>query len=325
MLTALIVPLLVCTQGSQKPFPLKTTTLKRDGAVYTVEGRVRIPRSQTIVSLRHMKLKGIGPDAVLEVAGKLEMKAVTGGAVTIENVTIELLPDCKELALTSATFTGTSGLRSSEEGPNSAKVYLSSTKFRGKAACDLKMSGGRVDLHQSHSDSPVRIMGVHPSEKNRAKLTVRLLSNNGTENGRPTGLMGGLFLTGAWDASITSCDMAGAHSVIANNRGLLFAANNMRSKLAEFRQDAPKAFARTKIQNSDFRGPDTLFFAPVNPAKPDKLTRIILDGCYFQRRTDSDIIRDLLIRDSGREPKSGMLVTFKKISERPRNLGGKAE
>jgi len=324
MLTALIVPLLICAQGSAKPFPLKTTTLKQDGQVYTVEGRVRIPRSQTIVSLRHMKLKGVGPDAVLEVAGALEMKAVTGGGVTIENVTIELLPDCKELLLTSATFNGNSSLRSSDEGPNKAKVFLSGVTFSGKAALDLRMSGGRVDLHSSHSDSPVRITGVHPSEKNRAKLTVRLLGNNGTRNNRPTGLMGGLFLIGAWDASITSCDMAGAHSVIENNRGLLFAANNMRSKLAEFRQDDPKAFSRTKIQNSDFRGPETIVFAPGDPAKPDKLVRIQMDGCYFQARTDPDIIRDLLVRDSGRDPKNGMLVTFKKTSGKPRNLGGKA-
>ena len=110
--------------ATEEPFPLETTTLKNDGASYYIEGRVRIPHNQTVVSLRHMSLTGRGTHPVLEVSGKLEIKAATGGRSKIRNLTIEVMPDCVDLLVTEAIFSDGGGVRSSPDGPADTEIYL---------------------------------------------------------------------------------------------------------------------------------------------------------------------------------------------------------
>lgn len=315
----------------EQPFPLETTTLKTDGARYYVEGRVRIPFNQTITSLRHMTLVARGAGAVIEVSGKLEIKAATGGRSTIQNVTIEIMPDCKDLLVTEANFSGNAAVVTGERGPANCEVYLQNLTLSDAARIELEMSGGQVDLQDSYVYTPVKIVGVNPSEKNRAKLKVLLLNNKpggvdpvtGSGGGGGAGLAGGLHLENAYDALVRNNDLVGGATLIKDCQKLDFDGNNVRSGKFDLVQPDVKLFKKTKIQNCDFQSRTTRIFAPRNPQKPDKLERIFIHGSWFQGTTEPEEIRQKHVLDSLREEENGMLVSFKKVSPRMRGLGGK--
>ncbi|MFT7670092.1 MAG: hypothetical protein ACI8X5_002799 [Planctomycetota bacterium] len=303
---------------TELPFPLKTTTLKTAGVSYFVSGRVRLPHNQTVVSLREMNLVGRGERAVLEVSGKLEIKAVTGGRVNITNLTIEVMPDCKDLLISDANISGGGGIISSETGPSSAEIYLHGLRVSGSAKIDLKMSGGQIDLQSSSVATPVHLKGINASEKNRAKLKVILLGN------RPSigGLSGGLFIDNAYDALVRNCLIGGKHSLMSNCQKLDFDGNGVRSTKFEITQKGPKDFKKTKIKSCDFSSPTIRIYAPLDPKSPDKLERFSIQSCWFNGATTPDVIREKYVMDNGREKGNGMLVTLKRVSAGRKGLGG---
>src|SRR5688572_11119507 len=75
----------------EKPFPVdRTQILSKEKSVYTVEGRVRIPKGVEISVLKEIivKAKGSAP-AVIEVEGSLTVHGVFSREVIFEDVTIE--------------------------------------------------------------------------------------------------------------------------------------------------------------------------------------------------------------------------------------------
>lgn len=300
------------------PFPLKTTTLKVEGMTYFIQGRVRLPHSQSVTSLRQMVLIGRGGNAVLEISGKLKMKAVTGGRNVIRDLVIEIMPDCKDLLLTTTDFRGSSKIRTSPEGPAKCEIYLEGLSMLGATELSLEMSGGQVDVQSSRFGKPVVIRGVHPSEKSRAKLKVLILSNLPRGGGFDAGLM----VQDAWDVLVRNNELAGALSRFENCRKLDFDGNNVRSRVFEVIYDQVGGFKRTKVLNCDFRSATSRFYAPRNPKKPDSLERFNIHGSWFRGLTDPQEIRARYVEDSGRDERNGMLIKFKKISPRPRGLGG---
>lgn len=303
--------------AEEQPFPLESTILKGDGETYYVAGRARLPHGATVTSLRGMTLVGRGEKAVLEVSGKLEIKATKGGHIYIKNLTIEVMPDCKDLLITQATFSGTGGVRSSDEGPASCEIFLKNLTLNDKCGIDLRMTGGQIDLQESYVRNPVRIEGIDRTEKNRAKLKLILLSNSGK-----AGFAGGLFLTNAQDALVRNCRLGGPLSKIERCQKLDFDGNNVSSTQFEVLHDDVKDFKKTTIKNCDFHTKDTRLFAPGNPKKPDRLERMTVQGCWFHGATDPEVIRQKYVKYSGREPGNGMLIVFKKPTPRPRGLGG---
>ncbi|MFT7676292.1 MAG: hypothetical protein ACI8QC_000262 [Planctomycetota bacterium] len=302
----------------ERPFPLKTTTLKEEGVTYFIQGRVRLPHNQSVSSLRQMVLIGRGEDAVLEVSGKLEMKAVTGGRNTIRDLVIEVMPDCKDLLVTTTDLHGRSMIRTSTEGPGDCEIFLQGLSMLGSTKLTLEMSGGQVDVQSSRFGKPVHIRGVHPSEKSRAKLKLILLSNRPSGGGSDAGLI----VEDAWDVLVRNNELGGAHSRIENCRKVDVDGNNVRSRLFELIHDDVKGFKQTKVLSCDFRSANSRFFAPLNPKKPDSLERFNIHGSWFKGLTEPEEIRAECVEDSGRDERNGMLIKFKKISKGPRGLGG---
>jgi len=72
-----------------RPLPVRTSiTLNRDGAVYFVEGRQKIPWGAEINVQKRIEIVGRGDDAVLEVAGALNLVGLPEGACYISNLRI---------------------------------------------------------------------------------------------------------------------------------------------------------------------------------------------------------------------------------------------
>lgn len=300
----------------QQPFPLRNTTVREDGVRFVVEGRQTIPRGQKVVSLRQCRIVGAGPGAVLEVRGALELKAVTGGDVVLENVWIEAGPECKSLYLSSCRFEGGSGLRSSPEGAHAADVFLEQPTFERGAKVDVTMSGGKLIASNLSSRAPVVIRGVPVSERSANKLKLHLIGCTG----RDRGLFGGLVVEGVRDATVSGSALLGGEVRFTDCAKLAFAANNVRSKQVVFEQTEAGRFGKTDISSCDFHGNVVRLLAPPRANKTEKL---VLDHCYFRGMEDPETICAELVEDATRNPETGVVAGFKKVVTDPMGLGGK--
>jgi hypothetical protein len=308
--------------AAQAPFPVAaSTTLRADGAVYTVTGRQVIPKSVTITSLRAMTLQGRGENAVLVVAGALDIKAALGGKNVIEGVTIELEPECKSLYLGNVDFVGSGGVRTAEKKPGTARIYMEFVNFGYGTSLALEASAGEIDLQASTSSAPVRVRGHELNEKKPNRVKLNVLTCMGTLPG--SGLHGGLVVENVHDVTVRNCDLAGAETRFVDCRVLDFDGNNARSAVVEFRQSQPRRFDKTKIHNTDFRSPRVVVFAPAE-GKPedDKKEHLTLESCWFLGLVDAEAICGSRVQDRRLDPKNGVWITFRSTSAKALKLGG---
>lgn len=320
----ILVGLMLCwtarDAAAQQPFPTdKTTTLREEGTSYFVEGRVKIPSSVDISSLRATHIVGRGEDAVLEVSGSLELKAVTGGEVILENVWIELAPDCKSLYFSRCTFRS-GGIRSGEGVATSAKIFGENNWFENQARFELSVAAADVAIHGGGSRRPFVLRGVPLSDKSTNKSRLFMLSWNGNENGRQKGLNGGLEVDGVADVLIRNCVIRGAQTRLASCPKLEFDGNLVLSSKAEFVQSAYGRFGTTRIANTDFKLDDKLRL--VSPAQGKKAERLLLDHCWFGGPTEPAEITGPIVVDQTVDPSTGVLATYKKTSPTPNGLAG---
>ncbi len=300
--------------AAQTPFPAdRTTDLREDGATYTVEGRVKIPRNVSITALRQMTVRGNGTDSVLELSGALKLKAATGGKIKLIDVWLELTPDCKELVLSHVQFFGRGGIRPAPDGPADTKIFMEYTDFLERATLTLEMTGGELDIQSSRMTTTATIRGIPRSEKSNSKLDVMILGCTGREQG----LLDGLVIESAKSVLVRNCDIAGSESRFVDNEKLDFDGNNARCRALEFRQTTFGGFKRTKVHNTDFTTPRVLFHAPTDG---DKAERLKLDHCYFDGMEDPATIKERLIEDAERDPENGVLIQFSRISPTPLGL-----
>ncbi len=305
---------------AQEPFPTdKTTTLRAEGASYVVEGRCKIPASVDIVSLRATRIVGRGEEAVLEVSGSLELKAVTGGEVLLENVWIELAADCKSLYFSRCSFKS-GGIRTADGAPTSAKVFGENNWFENSASFDVAVTAADIAVHGGGSRKPFVVRGLPVSEKAANRSRLFMLSWNGQENGRQKGLNGGLEVDGVADVLIRNCIVRGAQTRLANCAKLEFDGNLVLSSRAEFVQSAYGRFGSTRISNTDFRLDDKLRL--ISPAQEKKAERLLLDHCWFGGPVEPAEVTGPIVVDQTIDPSTGVLAIYKKTSPTPNGLAG---
>lgn len=319
--TILTIPALTAGTPEEQPFPTSTTTLKTEGALYFVRGRQEIPRNANISSLRKMKVHGLDEESVLEVSGTLELKAVTGGEVLLEDVWLELTPECRSVYLSHVTFTGKGGIRPSPKGPTEAKVFAESTEFKGGAELSMDCTAGSVSLNGVHAEKTVVLRGIARSDEAGSLLEIQLIGCKGRERGGGMkGFPEGLIVEGAKEVLCRNNYLAGDVSRFLNNGEVDFDGNTASSDDLEFIMEDPKDFKRVKVHNCDFYSPSIKFYAP---GTGKKAQRLVLDHSWFESGLDPKAIKAAQIIDNDKDPENGVLVTFKKIVEIAMGLGGK--
>ncbi|MEM8711073.1 MAG: hypothetical protein AAGG01_08980 [Planctomycetota bacterium] len=312
-----------------EPFPSKTTTVKTDDSQFNVAGRHVLPRNAKVALLRRAKVLGTSAagedgkteDAVLEVSGTLELKAVTGGKVELRNVWIELTPECKSLYLADVRFIGGGGIRASSKGPSTADVFMEKVEFVEGASFSMSCAAGTITVTSTHSKGPVKLLGASRSERAESKAKIRVTGCKGGKPGSWRGMMGGLEVSGAKFALVQFCHLEGGTSRFADNGKLSFEGNNVRSQFTEFAYSRSGQFKRATISGCDFRSKEVAFLAPPNDGKTEKLS---VKDCYFTAGTDGEAILKEQIRDARRSDETSAEVSLKKIKERPIGLGGSA-
>jgi hypothetical protein len=316
VLCAAALPLL----PPQEPFPTdKTTTLRAEGVNYFVEGQQRIENHVKISSLRRTKLTGRGKGAVLQVDGTLELKAVTGGEVQVQDLFIEVLPGCKSLYLSGVKFGKNSGVRSLAEAPNKAVIYMEHCQF-DPGTFEIDMTAGTLDFQTVHSRNEVVIKGSSPTPKSSNNTKVLIMGCMGNRDGnRPRALSGGLTVTGIKDCLIRNNDLGGERTLFQDCAKIMFDGNNARSQTTEFRQTKYGKFKGLTFKKTDVRSEELILFAP---AKGKKQERVMLENCWFGGAEDPETIRSTVVVDSLRDPGCGTLAMFKKTSTKPLGFGG---
>ena len=309
------VPSSAPAPAAGEPFPVsKSTTLKEDDALYFVDGRVELRSGVKVVNLRKATLKGRGEDNVLTVNGTLELKAVTGGTVVIEDLWIEPGPQCKSIVLSHCDFRGDAGIRTSAEGPTKTRIFMEYVHFEGGSELTLEMTGGRLDLQTCGFRTPAVITGVPPSDKGKNNLELVIMNCKG----RREGFFEGLKVDGVREATVVFSDLAGAAASFLDVEKLTFTGNNARATTVEFRHEQPSRFGKTKISACDFT-PEKLIFA--QPAKGGQ-QRLKLDGCWFDGMTEEEDIRREMLEDGQGDEGSGVVCRIVKPAEARVGMGG---
>ncbi len=303
---------------AEELFPLTTTTLKTDGRLLYVEGRAELGHTERVVSLRATTISGRGEGATLVVHDELELRAVTGGAVILQDLRIELAADFEALSMISCELRRTSLVHSVEDGSHEGKIYLGKTTFAGRTELALRMSGGAATIQGCSFDRPFRILGIPRSEKQASQVEVKVLGCNGQR----VGIFGGLRIEGAKECHVAFSDLGGEEVALVECAKLELTGNNVRADRFELRQAQPGKFDDTKIKACDVRSPRIVLAAPRKEGGTEKA---VFDESWFGGGTDEESIRAERIADARSEQGSGVEADLKKIRELPLGLGGGRE
>ena len=319
LLRPLALFLLAPLAATQTPFPTEQNArLEELGTVFTVSGRMRVPRRVSLECFRSVKIQGKGDDATLEISGNVKMRAATGGKIEFVDVWVELTPECKEITLGDVIFKGKGGIRPSPDGPIDMKIELERLEIDNTAAMTLEAAGGSILMDGCWTRGPLTIRGVPRSATTKSGLTLAIYGSSGEVERRIRGLLGGVTIEGLKDGTLRTCDIAGPQALFLDNRKLAIDGCNLRAKRVEFKNTAPGGFAGLKITKNDFRAAKLVL---VSPPQAEKQERLSFETCYFRGLEDIDTIRKEMLEDA-LNSESGALGVLKDIRATPMGLAG---
>lgn len=316
MLRALVAPFAllfaVAPASAQRgPLPVeKSATLREDSAWYSVEGRRRIDGNVKLKGLRACTIQGEGAEAVIEVAGLLDLRAATGGEVVLQDVWLEPLPGCKGIVLRNVRFRGKGGIRTPEGEPIGAEIYLEDVHVLDQSVLDLALVDGKLEVLSSAFSGPVRVRGLTSDKRKRNGLSLEIKDCAG----RPGGLAGGLEVRDVKQVAVRHSILAGEQCLLADNGELEFYGNLARARRVEFRRSEAGTFGTTKIGGTDFSCAELLLIQPAGPGEPEKVR---LDNCWFDDHVEPAAIKQRMLNDFERDPSNGALAIFARIQEKP--------
>ncbi len=313
-----------------RPFPFdRTCKLQDEGVVYTVEGRVRIPKGVEVTVFHGSTIRCKGPKpAVIEVEGGLDLVGVFEKEVPVEDVVIEPCATFESIRLVTAVFHGTGGLRTREGVPASGKIRVELSDFMKPTSVDLVMQGGYADLMTSCFDLPLSLRAVDasPTRRNSVRLSVRTCNQDGYQCRGHMGRQGvrkGLSIEGADEIVVASSRIGGESLVVKDWRSrLVFDMNKVETDLLDIRNSEAGRMARAQFTKCDVGSAQVNVFAPVAAGMKDHLT---MDRCWFRGLTDPKEILRKVIRDGDDIPEAnGSRVVVVKPAAEPVEFAGKA-
>jgi hypothetical protein len=318
--------------GKERPLPVdRTRKLIEEEAVYTVEGRVRIPRGVEVTVLRSSKIvaKGSSP-AVIEVEGGFDAIGVFGREVIFENVTVEPQAKYERIHMDMVIFRGGGGFRTPKETPVEGYLLLENLDIVSGAAMDVLYQAGSVELSTVCAETPVRIRAVEKegSSKNQVRVFVRGCPQDPmkkcTPHGGRVGLTGGLEVDGGDDVTVQLSRVGGALCAVRNwGQRLIFDGMKINSRKVEITHRKAGQFQRVQCAKCDVYSQEWLAHAPLEKGVKDTFT---VDRCWFNGVTDLKEIFEKVVQDGADDPeKNGVRVQIPKVNARPLELAGPVE
>jgi len=303
----------------EKPFPVsKTTILREEKTVYTVQGRVRIPRGVSISCQKDVYIKAREGPAVIEVEGTLELQGVSAREVILEGVTLEPCERFQELNVDSAIFRKGGGIRTPKGKACEGKLFVELSHFMTGTTVDVALSGGSVDLASSTFLDPVVVRGVDPegSTGNRVRLVARGCAG-GAGN---IGFGGGIVVENVDDVVLQFSRMGGALTAVRNwGTVFRFDANKVNSGTLEFSHGRAGKLPKATVVKCDIYSQRVVAKAPADAAVKDVL---VLERCWFRGETDPKVLTSKIVTDGAGDAANGARIAFGKINDRPLELAG---
>lgn len=309
------------------PFPAhKTAILRKDGAVYFVEGRVTIPAGVEVTILNDIKIVGAGEGATIEVIGSLVVHGVRGREVLFENVTIEPQETFKEIHMDMAILSGSS-LKTATDVRANGHLFLELFDFIGGATADVTMASGSVELSSVCAENQINIRVRPPdgSTTTRLKVNIRGCIQGLMRECEPhvsrIGLRGGLDVDGGNEIVLRSSRVGGDLCALRNwDKSLIFDACKVDAKRLEITHDKAGKFAKAQFAKCDVYSPKMLLRAPIKKGKKDtaKLARF-----FFGGQGDPKVVMSSIVEDAQDDPeKNGVTVKLAKVKTRAHEMGG---
>ena len=317
----------VAAADEGRPLPVRRSiTLNRDGALYYVEGRQKIGWGTEINVQKRIEIVGRGDDAVLEVAGALNVIGIPEGDCYISNLRIELAPRFRLVRLYHVRFRDGGGIFASEEKPAAGRLVIENAELLRKVTLDVTMQGGKLRMLNTMFFHPVRIRAVPEEGKSLAKLEVDIISNYlkplrlGARDDRSnySGFVEGFFLTGAHKPLVRNNRFRGEAEIV-DCPGLTFDGNRVDVDRLVIRHTVNGGFRKTKIQKCDFSLRELVLSSPAGKAHE----KVPIDKCWFRGVTDPRSIHQSFIRDGHDDENCGVKALLRKINKRPLGLAGK--
>jgi len=306
----------------EQPFPVgKTTILREEKVVYTVQGRVRIPRGVSICCQRDVYIKAREGPAVIEVEGTLELQGVGAREVILEGVTVEPCEQFKEINVDASIFRNGGGIRTPKGKACDGKLFLELATFQAGTTLDVTLAGGSVDISSCSFQDPVVIRAADPtgSKGNKVRLFVRGCTHAGTK----IGFGGGLVVDRVNDVVIQLSRMAGALTAIRDwGTVLRFDGNKVNSETLEFSHSEAGRLPKATVVKCDVYSKKVAAKAPADPSVRDVLT---LERCWFQGVIDPKVLAEKIVRDGTGDAENGARIAFGKINDRPLELAGSVD
>ncbi len=319
----------VALEGKAKelPFPVdRTVILSDEKVVYTVEGRVRIPRGVEITCQRdvHVKAKGSSP-AVIEVEGSLKVTGVSAREVIFEKVTVEPCAKFLAIRIDSTWFRDGGGVRTPKDVSVEGDLFLELCDLSRGAGFDVLFHSGEVKLSSICTDGTTRIRTVpRPgSGDSNVRVFIRGSGQGGVckNHSQRVGFAGGLEVDGGDDVTIQLSRIGGALCSVRNwGQRMIFNGNKVNSTKLVFGHRTAGRFQKAQCTNLDVYSPEVVVEAPPVDAMKDTF---VMDRCWFQGITDPRSILANVIKDGADDPsKNGARVNLPKVDARPHELAG---
>lgn len=314
--TALLLALSLAAPGAAAadaeatPLPVdRSTILREQGAVYSVEGKQTIPKGISISCLRDVHIVGRGERPTLRVEGSLTVQGVGVREVIIEGVRIEPATEFGSVSLETVIFREGGGVLVPRSEPAHGDVQLRDVNFRQGAGLDLTISGGSVEFAKVTTNDPTRIVGARDDGK---KVDLRVTIEDSD--------LDGLAVAGARDVTIRLTHLTGELLSFENCDALLFDGNKVNARRVEITHAAAGALKKTKWTKCDVYSDSILLRTPRKGG--NAMDRVLFEQCWFEGETDEATLREKLVRDGEDEEESGAFARFFKISEKPNELAG---
>lgn len=293
-------------EDETKPLPYTRTSLvKARGKVYTVEGRIKIPRGVEITLQKGVvvRRKGSGK-AVIEVAGSLVVHGVSGTEVKFHGVQIEPQEEVQQLHLDMCDLNNGSNVVTAKGKTTGGMVTIENCNFSGSRV-ELAVTSGKIKLMTVSSGSPVVLRGVDVGERKcRAQASIRTCRLNGIK------------IDNFDDVTLRSNLLRSQPLLFTDNRVLMFDSNRVDAGEMTFRATDPKGLKKLKFTKNDLFCLSITFFAPRDGKSRN---RVILDKCYFGGTVDTDKIAEV-IKDGEDDDTNGIRALVKKPMKRPHGL-----
>jgi len=314
----------------ERPFPVdRTQILSEEKVVYTVEGRVRIPRGVEITCQKdvHVKAKGSGP-AVIEVEGSLKIRGVATREVILDGITVEPCAEFVAIRIDSTWFRNGGGVKTPGETPVKGDLFLELCDLSKGAGFDVLFHTGEVRLSSICTDGKTRIRTVPPPGAKAGSVRVFLRgSGQGgtcTNHSARVGFGGGLEIDGGDDVTVQLSRIGGSLCSVRNwGQRMIFDGNKVNAPKLVFGHRTAGQFQKVQCAKLDVYSTEIVVDAPPSESLKDTFP---MDRCWFKGETNPKTILDTLVKDGADDPaKNGTRVALPKVDARPHELAGSVD